>query len=344
MPKPAGFVHKGCDEGGATGRVVSIHVASSARAPMTVLEAAELVQGRGIRGDRYFNGIGTFSKEVHEPDAELTLLELEEVDRFNRVAGTHIAPGAFRRNIVTSGVSLDELKGSYFYLGGAIMQGFGSCEPCRHLAELVHPAVLRVFAQRGGLRARVVWGGPLRPGDAIFARPGQSLDMPVYLVPPDPSWPEQFRAERDRIRACLGNAALGIEHIGSTAVPGLAAKPIIDVMVSIDSIGNAGVHIERLRALDYHYFPYAEDRWPERRWFMKPNPWARTHHLHLTEKGSRFEREHLAFRDVLRSEPKVAAEYDALKHDLAVRFPGDREAYTTGKSEFVERIVTRALG
>ncbi len=165
--------------------------------------------------------------------------------------------------------------------------------------------------------------------------------MPVYLVDFDPAWPQMFESEASDIRSALGNAVLAVEHIGSTAMPGMRAKPVIDIMVLIEDIAAALTCIELLEPLDYHYYPYALDRTPERRWFCKPGLENRTHHLHLVEAGTEFHREHVLFRDYLIRDGDVAAEYLALKESLAVRFPADREAYTEGKTEFIRAVLER---
>jgi GrpB-like predicted nucleotidyltransferase (UPF0157 family) len=166
-------------------------------------------------------------------------------------------------------------------------------------------------------------------------------DMPVFLVDYDPSWPLRFEAERQLILTAAGGLVLDVLHVGSTAIPGMPAKPIIDVCALVRSLEDAPACITALASIDYHYFPYAEDVHPDRRWFCKPNPTARTHHLHLTPTGSHFQRVTLAFRDFLRAHPDAAADYCALKRRLVTEFPKDREAYTAAKSEFVQDILSR---
>jgi len=171
-----------------------------------------------------------------------------------------------------------------------------------------------------------------------------TAEMPVFLVPYDDSWPSQFDDEAARIKSLFEPGYVTIEHIGSTAIPGIAAKPIIDIMVLIDSIDDAPHFIAHLEELQYHYHPYGEDIFPERRWHCKPNPLNRTHHLQLVERDSRFHFEHLLFRDFLRVNRDDALAYEALKTALAEQFPKDREGYTDGKSDFVGEILARANG
>jgi GrpB-like predicted nucleotidyltransferase (UPF0157 family) len=158
-------------------------------------------------------------------------------------------------------------------------------------------------------------------------------DEPVRVVPYDPSWPERFEAERALLADAIGRwVAGGIHHIGSTAVPGLAAKPVIDILVEVADLVTSRACFEPLARLDYLYAPYRAE---EMHWFCKPHPSRRTHHLHLVPVGSQRAWDELAFRDLLRRDPGTADRYAALKHDLAGRFELDREAYTEAKGEFV---------
>ena len=170
-----------------------------------------------------------------------------------------------------------------------------------------------------------------------MARP---TDEPIRIAEYDPRWPAMFERERDALEEVLGTAITGgIHHVGSTAIPGLAAKPIIDIMVGVRDLAAARAFIEPLKALDYMYAPHRED---EMAWFCKPHPARRTHHLHLVPTGSPRYRAALAFRDHLRAHPDVAAEYLALKRRLAAEFEHDREAYTDAKADFVAGVVARA--
>lgn len=165
------------------------------------------------------------------------------------------------------------------------------------------------------------------------------IDEPIRLEPYRPDWPARFELEAEAIRAAIGAWITGgIHHIGSTAVPGLTAKPIIDIQVGVADLATSRPCIEVLAGLEYRYAPY---RTEEMHWFCKPHPSRRTHHLHLVPTGSHRFLDALAFRDHLREHPEAAAEYAALKCDLAARFEHDREAYTDGKAELVARL-TRA--
>jgi GrpB-like predicted nucleotidyltransferase (UPF0157 family) len=166
-------------------------------------------------------------------------------------------------------------------------------------------------------------------------------EEPVEIVPYDPSWPDRFERERALLEEALGPwIEGGLHHVGSTAVPGLAAKPIVDVMVGVRSLDEARPCLELAAGLGYRYFPYRPETM---HWFCKPSPSRRTHHLALIEASHPEFTARLAFRDFLRANPDVAAEYEALKRRLAVEHRHDREAYTGAKAAFVRAVVERAL-
>jgi GrpB-like predicted nucleotidyltransferase (UPF0157 family) len=160
----------------------------------------------------------------------------------------------------------------------------------------------------------------------------------IAIVPYDPAWPERFRQEKEHLLACLPRELLGrIEHFGSTAVPGLAAKPVIDMLVEITSADATRERIVPvLVSQGYDYFWRPEfDAPPFYHWFIRRDAGgARTHHLHMVEKDSPLW-ERLLFRDWLIARPEAAAAYAALKHRLAEAHPGDRVAYTRGKDAFI---------
>ena len=161
------------------------------------------------------------------------------------------------------------------------------------------------------------------------------MDAPVQLVPYNPVWPELFRAERDLLATVLGPWLVGrIEHVGSTAVPGLAAKPVIDIMAPVQDLESSRPALAALQAIGYCYAPYKPE---EMHWFCKPSPEHRTHHLHLVPLNSRRWIEPLAFRDLLVSDASVAKDYAALKSRLATLYRNDRERYTEEKGPFIER-------
>jgi GrpB-like predicted nucleotidyltransferase (UPF0157 family) len=167
-------------------------------------------------------------------------------------------------------------------------------------------------------------------------------EMSIYLVDYDENWPARFLAEKKLILSLPGIRILGVEHIGSTAIPGMSAKPIIDIMVLIENIQNAPATYDLFAGLNYSYFPYAEDRFPMRKWFCKPGLQHRTHHLHLVQAGTDYHQDHLLFRDYLGQHSEEASAYLDLKKHLASCFPNDREAYTEGKTDFILSILKTA--
>jgi GrpB-like predicted nucleotidyltransferase (UPF0157 family) len=171
--------------------------------------------------------------------------------------------------------------------------------------------------------------------------PAPQSEAPVRLVPYDPSWPSLFEAERTVLEGVLGPWLAGsIEHVGSTAVPGLLAKPVIDIMAAVHSLDASRPAISVLVHRGWFHFPYRAD---VMHWFGKPSPAFRTHHLHLVPFRSPLWIERLAFRDCLRCSPAVAAEYAALKQSLAQRYEFDREAYTEAKGPFVQQVLSRLV-
>ena len=127
-----------------------------------------------------------------------------------------------------------------------------------------------------------------------------------------------------------------IEHIGSTAVPGLCAKPVIDIMAPVQDLSGSRAAVAAAQSAGYCHFPYKPDAM---HWFCKPSPAVRTHHLHLVPWRSALWIERVAFRDMLRTHPALAKEYEALKTALASLYFHDREAYTEGKSAFVASVL-----
>jgi len=167
--------------------------------------------------------------------------------------------------------------------------------------------------------------------------------MRIEVVPYDPRWVEQYEAERMLILGAIGQYVIDIEHAGSTAVPGLAAKPVIDILVGIRDLADASNCIEPLTSLGYEYHPAFEIQLPERRYFKKPaGQELHTHHVHMVETTSNFWRAHILFRDYLRTHPEDAQAYACLKQELAIRFGENREGYTDAKTEFIESVLSKA--
>jgi GrpB-like predicted nucleotidyltransferase (UPF0157 family) len=154
-------------------------------------------------------------------------------------------------------------------------------------------------------------------------------DGPIEIVEYDPSWPACYIAESERLAPLLPD--LRIDHIGSTAVPGLAAKPVIDMIALVD---NLDANIARMQRAGYHLPERFNANLIHRRFLCYPSASYRTHHLHLVDEREDIDR-CLRFRDSLRGNPQLAAEYAALKRALAARYREDREGYTNAKSTFI---------
>src|SRR6185503_18567304 len=165
------------------------------------------------------------------------------------------------------------------------------------------------------------------------------------IAPYDPSWPAMFEAEAVRLHRVLGPLALRIDHHGSTAVPGLAAKPVIDIQISVATLRPLESYGRPLESLGYLHVPHVDDAVCP--FFHRPSQWPHSHHVHVVEAGGEEERRTLAFRDFLRDHVEFKREYAELKRALAVRYdgdlPADREAYAMAKSEFIDRILSLAL-
>jgi GrpB-like predicted nucleotidyltransferase (UPF0157 family) len=167
-----------------------------------------------------------------------------------------------------------------------------------------------------------------------------SPDEPIRLATSDPEWPARFELEQVALERRIEQWVVGgIHHIGSTAVPGLEAKPIIDILVGVRDLETSRACFEPLAGLGYRYASYLSE---EMHWFCKPDPARRTHHLHLLPVGSPRYRGELAFRDLLRADPQIAAEYASLKRDLAERHFDDRDAYTEAKGAFIRAVLDKA--
>jgi putative glutamine amidotransferase len=175
------------------------------------------------------------------------------------------------------------------------------------------------------------------------AKPGQTegRTRAYGIVPYDVTWPSRFAAEASRIRAALGEPVVRVDHVGSTSVPGLAAKPIVDIQISVRSMVPRISYVDPLVALGYDW---TLDAWTdEHEYFSRDEDGERAFQIHVCPAGSEWERRHLAFRDWLREHPDEAAAYETLKGELAARHPRDIFTYVDAKTEFIRAIEARAL-
>lgn len=156
----------------------------------------------------------------------------------------------------------------------------------------------------------------------------------IIISPYNPEWPNLFETEKLRLQKIMADYIEGeIAHVGSTSVPGLSAKPTIDIMLGVHSLEASQSAIPKLEKAGYCYYPYKPD---VMHWFCAPSPEVRHFHLHLVPFQSPLWHERIQFRNLLRTDPKLAAEYQALKHALAAQDSKDREAYTQGKWPFIQ--------
>jgi GrpB-like predicted nucleotidyltransferase (UPF0157 family) len=158
----------------------------------------------------------------------------------------------------------------------------------------------------------------------------------------DPNWPAQFETERRAVARAFGAIALTIEHVGSTAVPGLAAKPIIDLLVGVTDVGTARHRVEAMRSIGYTYMSEYRAWLPGEMLYRKgpPGPW--THHVHVMEPSSPRWDELVLVRDYLRAHREIAAAYGELKKALAVLFEDDIEGFRDAKRPFLAEVLRRA--
>ena len=163
----------------------------------------------------------------------------------------------------------------------------------------------------------------------------------VKLVAHNPKWAEYFSQEKELLSEILREKVLDIRHIGSTSIPGMQAKPILDLLAAVRTLADVQSFVLDLNKIGYE--DKGDGGVSGRRFFVKGSEARRTHHLNFCEMNSFFWRSHLAFCDYLERHPDVARQYSELKRGLADKFPNDRGAYTAGKQEFVRSILTRAM-
>jgi GrpB-like predicted nucleotidyltransferase (UPF0157 family) len=168
---------------------------------------------------------------------------------------------------------------------------------------------------------------------------------PIVIVEYDPQWPVLYALESKLLHEQLGSMALRIEHVGSTSIPGIGAKPVIDIQISVRELHPLDPYRELLERAGYQHDPHADDAsYP---FFHKPTDWPHSHHVHVCSAGGAEESRHLAFRDFLRDHPETAAAYEREKRALASQHHASnsqsRNAYAEAKSDFIEPLVRRAL-
>jgi GrpB-like predicted nucleotidyltransferase (UPF0157 family) len=167
--------------------------------------------------------------------------------------------------------------------------------------------------------------------------------MQVHVVPFSPAWAAHFAKLAAQLRGVLTHPRTSIEHIGSTAVPGLCAKPVIDVLVGVPSLPVIEAAIPALAAVGFDYISKYEDELPQRRYFVKPAGDLPRVHVHAVCTGSALWRNHLAFRDALRAHAALRDDYARLKLTLAHQHAHDKAAYTQAKAPFIQAALASLL-
>lgn len=165
----------------------------------------------------------------------------------------------------------------------------------------------------------------------------------VELSKYDAEWATTFDTEKRALESKLGDLALGVEYIGSTSIPGMRAKPILDMAVAVKSVDDYDKCIHLIEELGYQYVPRDKATHGDDLLFVKGSDESRTHHLKLTVIGSSFWEDSILFRDYLIEHPSVANEYEKIKLQLAASHASDRESYTKGKNEFIKRVLAAAI-
>lgn len=177
-------------------------------------------------------------------------------------------------------------------------------------------------------------GREFRGGVILGAERGDAVEV----VPYDRVWPQRYAEMRGRLVEVLGPVARRIEHVGSTAVAGLAAKPVVDIQVSVEDLRDEPAYRGAIESLGFG-LRYRKAHWR----YFRPIPGIpRDYQVHVCQSGSKWERDHLLFRDYLRVLPDRAAEYGTLKRDLAPRYGSDRVGYTDAKAPFIKETLQRA--
>jgi GrpB-like predicted nucleotidyltransferase (UPF0157 family) len=162
----------------------------------------------------------------------------------------------------------------------------------------------------------------------------------VEVVAYDPIWPQEFKKEAVNLRNIFGGELIEIHHIGSTSIPEMDAKPIIDILMVVHNIPKIDTYNKKMRSAGF--IPKGEYGIPGRRFFIKGDEHHHTHHLHIFQKGHPDITRHIYFRDYLTTHPEEASTYARLKHRLAIRHHLDIESYQTGKEKFIMRIDQKA--
>jgi GrpB-like predicted nucleotidyltransferase (UPF0157 family) len=175
------------------------------------------------------------------------------------------------------------------------------------------------------------------------AHPPEEHDPAIRIVEYDSSWPATFEREATTIKRTLGSVAVRIDHVGSTAVPRMPAKPIIDINVSVRDVEAIDAYRQPLEALGYLFVPDPDPDFRDFHFFGKPATRPRSFHIHVCQVDSLHEKRHLVVRDYLRTNANEAREYASIKRSAAEQYPGDRLAYMAAKGPYIDALEQRAI-
>jgi len=226
----------------------------------------------------------------------------------------------------------------------------------------IHEVILLLWRRKGGVEededlkptrnGKIPWTHWRKPRkrhdgrmplNSSFKAERRTVRVPIRVFDYDARWPKMFDREKKQILSVISNNVIAIEHIGSTAVPGLGAKPIIDIMIGVHRLSDAEDCVKPLETIGYEYVPEYNASMPERRYFRKgPNEPNKHFHLHMVEHDCQFWKRNLLFRNYLRTHPDTASEYYMLKKQLAAKHRQNREAYTNAKTSFIESTISKA--
>jgi GrpB-like predicted nucleotidyltransferase (UPF0157 family)/ribosomal protein S18 acetylase RimI-like enzyme len=245
---------------------------------------------------------------------------------------------------------------SHLYLApGFTRNGIGSALLAHALEFATRPVRLWAFQQNTAARLFYERHGfqPVRftdgrdneehMPDALYELAESRSDR-VVLHEYSPEWPALFDMEERLLRDAFSGVDVAIEHVGSTSVPGMAAKPVVDILLGAESLAVIEQRIEALRTAGYRYVPEFERLLPQRRYFVKPDRRNARVHLHAVQREGPFWREQVAFRERLRTDPALFSGYLELKRHLATQFPSDRNAYTDAKAPFIRATLAADSG
>jgi GrpB-like predicted nucleotidyltransferase (UPF0157 family) len=176
---------------------------------------------------------------------------------------------------------------------------------------------------------------------AIDREPRMTPQSILVIAAYSPEWPFEFERERSALAAVLAPLTVRIEHIGSTSVPGMSAKPIIDIMLGVPKLEDIETRMHLVEQLGYVHLPEMLELMPDNRFFAKPATLPRRFHLHAVEYDGEFWRDHIVFRDALRADARLAGDYAALKTRLADEFSNQPKRYTDAKGPFINEAVAK---